>query len=203
MKTKFNKIDFDWVNVKNKCRTTVNKDYSDKAVTDEFKENILISEHTPIRLLNVDWSWNKMKSWIAVHWVRHKWEKFVSTHRDDRFDSEYASRDEMPQGIEVNFDGVANMQNLIDTERKRLCFMAHKKTKAYAEDFKVALYNEGEKEAANVLVPNCIYRMGCPEFKSCKFIDKFIQDNKDVNLFDIKERYRAYNEWFYKNYREN
>ena len=194
METNINNIDADWKNVKNKCRTTVNKEYSDKEATEKFKKQLLISEHSPIRLLNVDWSWKDMKSYVSVHFSRHKWECFVSTQRSDRTG---VNRDELPQGAFVNMDGYANAQNLIDTARKRLCFQASPETRQAMCDLKKEITKQ-EPEIGNVLVPNCLYRMGCPEFKSCGFIDKFLKDNPNVNMFNIQERYDAYNEWFSK-----
>lgn len=192
METNINNIDADWKNVKNKCRTTVNKEYSDKEATEKFKKQLLISEHSPIRLLSVDWSWKDMKSYVSVHFSRHKWECFVSTQRSDRTG---VNRDELPQGAFVNMDGYANAQNLIDTARKRLCFQASTETRQAMCDLKKEITKQ-ESEIGNVLVPNCIYRMGCPEFKSCGFIEKFLKDNHNVNMFNIQERYDAYNEWF-------
>ena len=194
METNINNIDANWKNVKNKCRTTVNKEYSDKEATEKFKKQLLISEHSPIRLLNVDWSWKDMKSYVSVHFSRHKWECFVSTQRSDRTG---VNRDELPQGAFVNMDGYANAQNLIDTARKRLCFQASPETRQAMCDLKKEITKQ-EPEIGKVLVPNCIYRGGCPEFKSCGFIDKFLKDNPNVNMFNIQERYDAYNEWFSK-----
>ena len=192
LETNINNIDADWKNVKNKCRTTVNKEYSDKEATEKFKKQLLISEHSPIRLLSVDWSWKDMKSFVSVHFSRHKWECFVSTQRSDRTG---VNRDELPQGALVNMDGYANAQNLIDTARKRLCFQASQETRQAMCDLKKEITKQ-ESEIGNVLVPNCLYRMGCPEFKSCGFIEKFLKDNHNVNMFNIQERYDAYNEWF-------
>lgn len=209
-KTVFNFILDDWKRVKNHCRTTVNKEFTDKEPTEAFKKKLLISEHTPIRLLEVDWSWPNIKSWVSVHWVRHKHEKFVSTQRDDRKEHDI-SRDEMPQGTLVNMDNYANMQQLIDIFRKRLCHQASPETRALAEDFKVALH-ERDPEMADVLVPNCIYRNGCPEFEMCKdchFVDfmKYLRTAYSVYgesctdmLLNIQKRYDIYNEWFYENY---
>lgn len=192
METNINNIDANWKNVKNKCRTTVNKEYSEKEATEKFKKQLLISEHSPIRLLNVDWSWKGIKSFVSVHFSRHKWECFVSTQRSDRTG---VNRDELPQGTLVNMDGYANAQNLIDTARKRLCFQASQETRQAMCDLKKEITKQ-ESEIGNVLVPNCLYRMGCPEFKSCGFIEKFLKDNHNVNMFNIQERYDAYNEWF-------
>jgi len=194
-KTQINSIVGDWKNIKNKCRTTVNKDYSDKNVTPKFKEDLLISEHSPIRLLEVDWSWKGIKSWIAVHFSRHKWECFVSTQRTDRTG---VDRNTLPQDTLVNMDGVANAQHLIDMARKRLCYQSSRETREYAEDLKIEI-KPYEPQVADTLVPNCIYRCGCPEFEQCqqRFWDNFVANNKDVNMLDIRARYKAYNDYFY------
>lgn len=199
MKTIFNWIGDDWRRVKNHCRTTDNKEFTENNATDKFKWRLLISEHSPIRLLEFDWSWKGIFYWVSTEWSRHKFEKFISTQRDDRTNSEI-SRNDKPQGVLVNYDGYANMQNLIDVWRKRLCNMATKEARELAEDFKVTLHNDGIHELeANVLVPNCVYRGGCPEFKECGFWTWFCgkYDDDKFNLLSIDERYRLYNEWFY------
>lgn len=203
METKFNWICCDWTRVKNHCRTTVNKKFTEHEPSLEFKRKLLISEHSPIRIILFDWSWESMPSWVSVHFARHKWEKFISTQRDDRKEHEI-SRADMPQGTPVDFDGFANMQNLIDSWRKRLCFQASPETRAYAEDFKVVLH-EVFPELADVLVPNCIYRCGCPEMEMCKqryferyLVEMLMNDQRfEDSLCDIQNRYDIYNDWFY------
>lgn len=200
MKTRFNETIVDWRRVKNHCRTTDNKGFTEKDPPDLFKRNLLISEHTPIRLIEIDWTWEGMPSWVSVHWVRHKWEKFVSTQRDDRKEHDIP-RGKMPQDVPVNFDGYANMQALIDSFRKRLCFCASPETRDYAEDFKVSL-NHVFPELAYVLVPNCVYRCGCPEkFQNkCEFFKRFVENHADLPMedwMDIENRYDIYNDYFY------
>lgn len=199
-KTKFNFISTDWCRVKNHCRTTDNKDFTEKDATETFKKKLLISEHSPIRLLEFDWSWNEIKYWLSTEWSRHKFEKFISTQRNDRL-KDAISRDDKPQSALVNFDGYANMQNLIDAWRKRLCYMATKEARELAEDFKSKLHDTNPDES-NVLVPNCIYRAGCPEFTPCGFYNKFLSFCKENNLniatMSIQERYNVYNKMFYK-----
>ena len=121
MITRFNMFPLSetWRRVKNHCRTTDNKDFTEKNPTDTFKRKLLMSEHSPIRLLEFDWSWIGIPYWVSTEWSRHKFEKFISSQRDDRLIDDIP-RAEKPQGALVNFDGYANMQNLIDVERKRL-----------------------------------------------------------------------------------
>jgi len=54
-----------------------------------------------------------------------------------------------------------------------------------------------EPELAEVLVPNCIYRGGCSEFKTCGFWNKFSENKKKEDLSNIKTRYYLYNKEFY------
>ena len=195
-----NKLLNDWTRVKNHCRTTVGKNFTENEPGSEFKKKLLLSEHSPIRLLQVDWSWKGIKSWVATHWTRHKWECFVSTQRDDRtttVNQTHQSRDKAPQDTPVNFDGYANAQHLIDTFRKRLCFCASAETRKLAEDLKIELHKL-EPEWADVLVPNCLYRCGCPEFNTCGYWEKFIKDHPEVDITDIQKRYDAYNKYFYE-----
>lgn len=194
-----NYISDSWTRIKNHCRTTVNKEFTDNAPSREFKKKLLISEHSPIRLLEVDWSWKGIPYWVSVHFARHRFEKFIGTQRDDRV-KDGISRAEKPQGEKVNFDGYANAQNLIDAWRKRLCFQASHETRKLAEDLKIELKYK-EKELSDVLVPNCIYRGGCPEFEDCGYWNGFIKwcNQKGYEIDTIEKRYEAYNEFFMLN----
>lgn len=184
----------DWKRVKNHCRTTDNKEFTDKEPSDEFKKKLLVSEHSPIRLLEFDWTWTKIYYWVSTEWSRHKFEKFISTQRDDRANCNMP-RGEKPQNAAVNFDGYANMQNLIDAWRKRLCFKATPEARKLAIDFKETMHKAHPLEA-DVLVPNCIYRGGCPEFTECGFYKRFSE--LYGNIGNIQDRYDKYNEFFYE-----
>ena len=200
MLTEITKITADWVDVKNECRNTVNKEATNKEVTENFKRKLLISEHSPIRLIKVKWKWRGIKSWISVHFARHwlGWDKWISTQRDDRTG---VDRDKSPQDTPVNYDGEGNAQACINVARYRLCYQAHPQTRNYMEDFKITL-RDYEPELSNVLVPNCIYRCGCSEFKTCGYLAgfrKWIEDNnREINWLNIQSRYDLYNEWFYE-----
>lgn len=198
MKTDIIKTDCDWTLVKNSCRTTVNKEFTNNQPTTKFKKQILVSEHTPIRLINVFWMWRKIPYFVAMEWARHKFEKFISSQRNDR-QSMY-DRNSARQDSPVNFDGYANAQNTIDAWRKRLCYQATPEARKLAEQFKEEL-REYEPEWSDVLVPNCVYRCGCPEFSMCKerFFARFCKycEENQVNIKNIQERYKAYNDFYY------
>jgi adenosyl cobinamide kinase/adenosyl cobinamide phosphate guanylyltransferase len=180
MQTKIIKIEADWKHVKNVSRTTVNKDHTDKEPTSQWKQKMLMSEHSPIREIIIKWQWKDIKSWVATHLSRHKWECYVSTQREDRTGED---RNSKRQDTPVTMDCTANAQHLINTARKRLCYQSHPETRDAFLQLKMALLSE-EKELSDILVPNCIYRGICPEFKPCNAY-------KDILILD--ERYKIYN----------
>lgn len=62
--------------------------------------------------------------------------------------------------------------------------------------------HEVQPELADVLVPNCVYRCGCPELlqqgKRCRFFELMCNMYPDFASTDIQKRYRAYNRLMYK-----
>lgn len=199
MKTEITKIKGDWIEVASDCRSTVGKPPLDHEPSTEFKRKILIAEHSPIRDISVKWTWHGIKSWVATHWSRHKFEKYIKSQRSDRTG---IPRDKLPQDSPVDFTGDANVQALIDTMRKRLCRQSSTETRQYAEDFKSALH-EIEPEISDVLVPQCVYRAGCAEMKPCGdgkcFFDVLIDQTAGaVATTHIQDRYDAYNKFFYE-----
>ena len=192
-KTEIIKIKGDWQEVVNDCRTTVGKEELGKDPSEKFKREILISEHSPIRSMSVKWMWQNIPSWVATHFSRHKWECFIKTQRTDRTGT---NRNELRQDAPVIMSGEANSQHLIDMARKRLCYMASPETREYMEDLKVAI-SEEEPEIASVLVPNCVYRCGCPEPNGCKWFDHMAAKHLNLASTDIQQRYDTYNEVFY------
>lgn len=194
MLTEIIKIKGDWEEVVNDCRMTVSKGMLGHEPSKAFKKAILISEHDPIRDIEVKFRWANMKYWIAMHWKTHIWRSRTNTQRNDRQDN--YDRNKAPQDSPVEFIGDANAQHLIDTMRKRLCFMAASETREYAEDLKRTL-RKVEPELSNVLVPNCIYRCGCPETGKCQLFKNIIKIDPELASTDIQKRYDAYNKFFY------
>lgn len=192
-RTEILKIKGDWEEVVNDCRATVKKPPLGKEPSAEFKRRILMAEHSPIRDITVKFRWKNIPYWVAMHWKTHHWESRVNSQRNDR-QKEY-DRTKAPQDVPVDFIGDANVQNLIDTWRKRLCRQASPETRAYAEDFKETL-REQEPEAASVLVPNCVYRGFCPEMNPCGWWNVFAASLTRDELLDGQQRYAKYNEWF-------
>ena len=210
--TKFIKINFDWPLVRNCCRSTVRKDFIESEPSGEFKRKLVVAEHSPIRELTVMWRWDNIPYWLSTEWSRHKFEKYITSQRNDR-QKEY-DRNGARQDAPVDFIGSADVQSRIDSFRKRLCFCATKEARALAVDFKMKLY-ETYPEVSLALVPHCIYRGGCPEIKNCGHFARFMADwsfggkfpfwSLDGELpfvppvFDIQKRYEAYHSYLSRN----
>lgn len=193
MKTEIIKVKGDWREVLDDCRSTVGKTSTGKEPSEKFRRQMLIAEHSPIRDIIIKWRWADIKSWIATHWCRHKWECFITTQRSDRTG---IKRDNLPQAQPVDFVGEANVQHLIDTMRKRLCYQAASETREYAEDLKDAI-SLRDADIGDALVPNCVYRCGCPELVTCgewqRFTKWAFENGTEVRaIMDITQRYEAY-----------
>ena len=196
MKTEILKIKGDWEEVVNDCRATVKKSPLGKEPSTEFKKKILISEHSPIRAISVKFLWRDIKYWVAMHWKTHTWESRVDSQRNDR--QKRYDRNEAPQAALIDFYGDPNIQHTIDTWRKRLCRQASIDTRHYAEDFKVSLF-EVEPEWSDVLVPNCVYRCGCPEMETCTYWQRLMdKTGGSILSSNIQKRYDLYNEIFWE-----
>ncbi|MBQ9211110.1 MAG: thymidylate synthase ThyX [Clostridia bacterium] len=158
-----------WGSVKRSARTTIHKDGEGTYPSDSWKKTILLAEHSPIRRIMFGWKWSGMKSWVSVHFVRHKHgiEHWVSTQRTDRTGID---RDASRQDAPVDHECLANAQALIFISRRRLCSQAAKETREAWKEVKQQVA-ERDPVLASVMVPECIYRGFCPEFKGCGFVD--------------------------------
>ena len=155
-----------WKRVLNAARRTIGKKPVDKEPSNSWKAKLLLAEHSPIRLLEFDWTWGEIQQWVTTHLVRQHegCEKFVHTQRVDRNpELEGLSRDELPQGLLNDMDMTANAQALINISRKRLCSCASKETREAWKQVKEAI-REVDPIMADKMVPECIYRGFCPEF---------------------------------------
>lgn len=196
-KVKIVKKDADWRLAKNECRTTVNKKFTDNEPSGTFIHNLIISEHSPLRLIRFIFKFEDIPHFCMGHMVRHHVgvEKFVGTQRSDRTGID---RSNLSQTTPVTMDMEVNGQALIDISRKRLCYQASKETREIWEEVKKSIRDSDEKELSDAMVPNCVYRCGCPEFASCGYWKKFKEWALDngYTMMDINERYKAYNRYF-------
>jgi hypothetical protein len=159
-----------WQRVLNAARRTIGRKPLEKEPTDSWKAKILLAEHSPIRLLEFDWTWEKIRQWVTAHLVRHHegCEKFVHSQRGDRRELP-CERDRLPQGARNDMDMTANAQALISISRKRCCMCASKETREAWNLVKEEIAKENPILAGK-MVRECVYRGFCPEWMSnCKY----------------------------------
>lgn len=180
-----------WDKVLNDARITVGKVDLNREPSDEFKKSILISEHSPIRKLMFEVTWEDMPYWVGMHFRTHKIGFlscdedifFVQTQRSDRTQQD---RDKLPQDAPIRLRAILNAQSIINVSRVRVCRMASKETReawqSFIDELKVI-----EPLLATLCVPNCIYRGGfCPEgSKGCGYVKskEFAHNLKDYYNF--------------------
>jgi hypothetical protein len=167
MKVEFLGLRGSWRDVADSANTTINKEAGTKEPSSTWKRRMLLCEHSPIRQLLFRIKWLELKSWISVHFVRHKIgiEHWVRTQRTDRTGLD---RDDLPQSNLVEHEILVNAQAMINISRKKLCNQASKETKEAWQAI-LELIKEQQPELYRVCVPECIYRGWCFEYKSCGY----------------------------------
>lgn len=180
----------DWIRVVNAARLTAGLKPIDHEPSSEFKRRMLISEHSPIRLLEYDIVINDVQQWITVHYVRHHIgiEKFVRSQRTDRNEAindlahrmmyllqdELKSstlRDYIPQGEKNTMMLSLNAQSFINISRKRLCKGCPSKETREIWELVMEFMGDIDPILVEKCVPECIYRGFCPEKNCCGYIN--------------------------------
>ena len=187
--TRFECPKADWIRVVNAARRTWGKKPINHEPSDKFKRKILLAEHSPIRLLEYDFTIEDVRQWVTVHLVRHHegCEKFVHTQRQD-INAEierivenvvkvltkaglnrtsWKERDYMFQGESNDMDMTCNAQAFINISRKRLCYGCASKETREAWEIVIAMLKEVDPILAEKCVPECLYRGFCPESDRC------------------------------------
>lgn len=190
--TRITYFNVDWLRIKNRCRTTINKGDSEIEPTEKWKKRLILAEHSPLRVGSISIHFDKIPYFVSTHLVRHHIgvEKFVSTSREDRTG---ISREQRKQTDNVQMELEMNPQALINISRKRLCTQADETTRTYWNEV-VEEVRKKDKILAWGCVPECIRDGGCPEFQSCGLYAQFQTMNKDTDLSNMEERYDRFDE---------
>lgn len=179
-----------WIRVVNAARRTVGKKPINKEPSDTFKKKVLLAEHSPIRLLEYDFTWEDIRMWVSTHIVRHHegCEKFVHTQRTDRNEAlKSLNRDDLPQGLVNDMDMTCNAQAFINISRKRLCKGCASKETREAWELVIEYLKTIDPVLASKCVPECLYRGFCPEFDRCCGYcntEKFKKDLKEYRSIE-------------------
>lgn len=171
----------DWERVVDAARFTQGKDGLGKEPSEKFKRQMVISEHSPLRLLEFDIKVYGIPYCNMGHFVRHVHaQPFVSTSRPDITGSK-VSRHEMPQDAPVNMQLSLNAQEFINISRLRLCRKADVTTRAVWSKVVYEL-SKIEPELAEACQPQCVFKGYCSEWKCCGLIwnEMFIEKRKNL-----------------------
>lgn len=180
-----------WKRALNAARRTIGKEPLAKEPSKSWEAKMLLAEHSPIRLVEFDWTWKDIMQWVTTHLVRHHegCEKFVHSQRGDRRVLS-VPRNELPQGALNDMDMTANAQAIINISRKRLCSCASKETREAWKQVVEAI-REVDPVLADKCVPECLYRGFCPEFMNpCGYskTKKFEEDLQKYRNTDYEQK---------------
>lgn len=180
-----------WKRALNAARRTIGKTPLAKEPSKSWEAKMLLAEHSPIRLVEFDWTWKDIMQWVTTHLVRHHegCEKFVHSQRGDRRVLP-VPRNELPQGALNDMDMTANAQAIINISRKRLCSCASKETREAWKQVVEAI-REVDPVLADKCVPECLYRGFCPEFMNpCGYskTKKFEEDLQKYRNTDYEQK---------------
>ena len=173
-----------WERVKQAALFTIGKKAIEgKEITTEWKHNILLSRHSPIRELRITIAFKGIERWIADQLVRHSIgvNNYMKTNRPDRGG---IPRDEQLMTMPTDLLQVYNAESFINLMETRLCIgCVSRETRLLLEDVldEVA---KTEPELAHNCVPSCIMRCGCKEagFINCNHYKSFFKYVKTQEL---------------------
>lgn len=177
-----------WERVVDAARFTQRKEGLGHEPSEKFKRQMIISEHSPLRLLEFDIKVYNIPYCNMGHFVRHVHaQPFVSTSRPD-ITGANITRHEMPQDAPVNMQLSVNAQEILHISRLRLCAKADITTRkiwrAVVEELAKI-----EPELADACVPQCLLKGFCSESRSCGYINLFGQRDRKILLEKFGKSY--------------
>lgn len=126
--------------------------------------------HSPIRAVIYRIFVFDLKSWVSVHYVRHHIGvmPYVKSQRDDK-NEEVISRDDSPQGKEIEMMFDMNANALLTIAKARLCMKASKETRDVFRALREQMFSgdEYDQEVAKLMMPPCKWYGRCFEPETC------------------------------------
>ena len=192
MEVKVIKWDVNWLEIKNLCRKTISMKDSKVEPSKEWKRELLLAEHSPLRhsLITIDII--DLPYAMMGHLVRHHVgvTPYVTTSRSDRTGVDRNTRSQMDL-VSMRLD--LNIQSLINISRKRLCKQADKQTIEIWEQVLDAV-KEYDEDIYWACVPEGIRSCGCTEaFGNCKQCPNILKELSKEELLNVGSRYDVYN----------
>ena len=166
-----------WERVLDAARFTQGKKTLGREPSDLFKTKMVLSEHSPLRLLEFDINVYGIPYFSMGHFVRHiHAQPFVSTSRPD-ITGEKITRHELPQDAPVNMQLSLNAQEILNISRLRLCSKAEITTRTIWGAV-VSELREIEPILAKACKPQCIVKGYCQEMNTCGYTASRVFDER-------------------------
>ena len=155
----------DWLLVKKCALVTVGKTPLTPP-DQQWKHDILVARHSPIRELKFVFCITDLPYWVSVHLCRHiHAQPYVKSQRNDR-QKEY-DRNKAPQNAPVTMIWSMGAEELMIVSNKRLCKQAIEDTREVVKSM-CQLVEEKCPEFIGTLVPMCAWQGGvCHEMFPC------------------------------------
>lgn len=157
------------------ARWTQGKKELNKEPSDKFKENLIISQHSPLRDVLYQLRMYDIPYFVAVHLRTH--DKF-NNHCDNNYiGSQRPSvtgipRNEKPQDALVNHKITLSAQSFIDISKERLCDHVDPHTR-HVWQAALKVLEDVEPILERWCMCKCLWFQRCPEFKSCGMYPQF------------------------------
>lgn len=183
-----------WERVKQAALTTIHKKYAGGEITQNWKKNILMSRHSPIRELRISVHYKNIPRWIADQLVRHTVgvNNYMGTMRSDRGNVE---REKQTMADTTELLQVFNGESFLKMMSTRLCFGAVSvETRKLIERVRDKLFTI-DPAIALFCTPPCISNLGCKEagfLECCHFLSFCNRMIEELSVDEIP-KYIIYN----------
>lgn len=156
----------------------------------DWCKDIVLSEHSTLEFVSFTIT-DTVRSDVVSQMVRHT--AYHPRHVVQSFRPDWTHKDRPKNPMEERlYISQWNPKALIVMARQRLCNKAMKETRDWVLKLKLHLYFSSDNFSSVVgwaMVPECMYRGGCPFKKSCGAYDMYAATTK---TFSIKDRYDKY-----------
>ena len=164
-----------------------------KCTMSEWAIDTIIAEHSTLEFVDLLIE-SDIRSDVCHQIVRHT--AYHPRHVVQSFRPDWTGKKRPEPHHHRKYLGKWSPKALFAMARQRLCYKAMEETRHFVEHIKRNLNDSPDfflNAVGWAMVPECIYRNGCPFKKPCGFHEGFVCNNTD-----IKSRYDSYQSWILK-----
>lgn len=154
----------------------------------------MIAEHSTLEFVDILIE-SDIRSDVCHQIVRHT--AYHPRHVVQSFRPDWTGKKRPEPHHHRKYLGKWSPKALFAMARQRLCYKAMQETRHFVEHIKKNLNDSSDfflNAVGWAMVPECVYRNGCPFKKPCGFYEGFMATDKN----NIKSRYDSYQHWMGK-----